>query len=641
MWYIKQKKLFAKDDDMYHSDSDENIRRYRLGHVPQEQHLNPRPSSTLSLNQLNFRRRSNPDIYPGTRRYSTSYSDEDILSNDQLDQIHFDPRYRDYRSASSLNNSNYRSRSNSLHSMASTGNIITPQYQPFRRVSSQSPPLIAPLIPQKRWDTNPSIFIEEYCDNEDNAHKSESLKSENDKNSKETLCTSNESLQPALSIHDIKSFGDLTEIPFIDDDSNDSAPCRVLSNDEIVPKKESTNTCRKTVSFDMLKSGPSQQCLYSSASNGKNFPKNPHKNIDYTYKNTPQLFPIASKCTTNPSFHTSCSLMHQHHFHRCHNNNINNISSHHASRAMSNVRRTKDGYVIRSQSVPKSKFSSSSNDDHCTLIDKLIKIRMEEKHEREQNKQKHQLENGHEKKLDLLNYKIKWDEINGNENDKICSGKVKALTTYFNSLPFMSTECNCINIIHQSTPNLSIMSNSVNNKLSHDEMAIVRKQLKEWSEYGLRKSTKDKLVCTFMKDAVSSPIICLENELYGDCKQYHEILNRLDKIKMKRANHHSSLSDINDLECLNIPRLPDCFVLKKSSHCQQKCENIENARAPFSYNFEKHKCRSPCYNIKRDSSKKCKKKNLKSKLTTSSHQKLPHHQQSHQKYDDDNESLII
>ncbi|XP_070491232.1 uncharacterized protein [Chironomus tepperi] len=149
--------------------------------------------------------------------------------------------------------------------MASTGNIIVPQYQPFRRVSSQSPPLIAPLIPQKRWDTNPSIFIEEYRDDE--AHKSESMKSENEKTSKETLCTSNDSLQPALSVHDIKSFGDLTEIPFIDDDSNEFVPCRVQSSDEIVPKKESMNTCRKTVSFDMLKSGPSQQCLYSSASN--------------------------------------------------------------------------------------------------------------------------------------------------------------------------------------------------------------------------------------------------------------------------------------------------------------------------------------------------------------------------------------
>jgi hypothetical protein len=631
---------------MYHSDSDENIRRYRLGHASQEQHLNPRPSSTLSLNQLNFRRRSNPDIYPGTRRYSTSYSDEDILSNDQLDQIHFDPRYRDYRSASSLNNSNYRSRSNSLHSMASTGNIIMPQYQPFRRVSNQSPPLIAPLIPQKRWDTNPSIFIEEYCDNDD-VHKSESLKSENNKNSKETLCTSNESLQPALSINDMKSFGDLTEIPFIDDDSNDSAPCRVLSNDEIAPKKELMNTCRKTVSFDMLKSGPSQQCLYSSASNGKNFPKNPHTKIDYTYMNSPQLFPIASKCTTNPCFHNSCSSMHQHHLHHCHkNNNINNMYSHHASRAMSNVRRSKDGYVIRSQSVPMSKFSSSSNDDHCTLIDKLIKIRMEEKHqkEREQNKQKkYQLENGHEKKLILQNYKIKWDEIDGNESHKVCSGKVKALTTYFNSLPFMSTECNCINIIHQSTPNLSVMFNSDNNKLSHDEMSIVRKQLKEWSEYGLRKSPKDKLVCTFMKDASSSPITCLENELYGDCKQYHEVLNRLDKIIMKRANHHSSLSNIKDNECLDIPHLPNCFVLKKSSHCQPKFKNIENllvnGRAPFSYNFEKHKCRSPCYNIKRDSAKKCKKKSANSKSRTSSYEKLP--QQNHQKQYDDNESLII
>lgn len=601
---------------------------------------------------MNFRRRSNPDIYPGARRYSTSYSDKDILSNDQLDQIHFDPRYRDYRSASSLNNSNYRSRSNSLQSTASTGNIIIPQYQPFRRISSQSPPLIAPLIPQKRWDTNPSIFIEEYRENDDDAHMAESMRSENEKNSKESLCTSNESLQSALSVHDIKSFGDITEIPFIDEDLNEFAPCRVKSIDEIIPKRESINSCRKTVSFDMLKNGPSQQCLYSSASNGKNFPKLPQKKFENIDKknNTPQLF-HASKCTTNPSFHTSRSLTRQHHhFHHCYNIiNNNNTSFHHGSRAMSNVRCTKDGYVIRSQSVPKSKLSSSSlpNDDHCTLIDKLLKIRMEEEYlkEREKKKKKYQHKNGDRKKLDLLNYKIKWNKIYLNENDKICFGKVKALTSYFNSLPFMSTECNCINITQQSTPNLSVISNNDENKLSHDEMTIVRKQLKEWSEYGLKNSTEDKLVCTFMKDVASSPFLCLENELYGDCKQYHEILNRLDKLDMK-TNYQSNLSDNNNHDKYEniITQLPDCFVETMSTNFHPKCKNIEkmliNFRAPFSYNFEKHKCRSPCYNVKQNSEKTCNNKKS-SKLMISSHQKLPHTHQNYQKHEDDNESLII
>lgn len=658
---------------MYNSDSDENIRRYRLGHKPlsssyQQQHLIPRPSSTLSLNQIHLRRMSNPDIYPGRRRYSTSFSDDDILSNDQLDQIHFDPRYRDYRSASSLNNSNYRSRSNSLHSMASTGNVHIQQYQPYRRVSSQSPPLLVPLIPQKRWDTNPSIFIEEYRDEDEaEAPKSESLKSENSnakRDSKETICTSNDSLQPALSVYDIKSFGDLSEIPFIDDDSNETAPCRVLSETELSQKNSTaitssivkntggSNTCRKTVSFDMLKSGPSQQRLYSTAGNGKNFPQthnklNPQKKFYYTDKShPPQLF-HASDCAISSQCPPCISMHHCHHHHHNRRQRYGDYSSRQRPIISSNVRRTKDGYVIRSQSVPKmsstssstssSSSSSSSNDDHCTLMNKLISLKMEEKHLKCESSRRDEI-----KKDFLKNYKIQWDETNGNEtnNDKICSGKVKALTTYFNSLPFMSTDCNCTNIIHQSTPNLSITTDDNNNscnanRLSHDEMALVRKQLKEWSEFGLKKQSKknDKLVCSFVKEATSSPKICLENEVFGGCKQYREVLNRLDKVKMR---HHSQ--SLNDLDYIENPQLPDCFVLTKASQCKPNCDNIENLpidiRAPFSFNFGKHKCRSPCYSIKRDSLKERKKKATKSKAVLNQ-LKEPSPPQ------DDNESLII
>lgn len=548
---------------------------------------------------MNYRRRSNPDIYPGARRFSTSYSDEDILSNDQLDQIHFDPRYRDYRSASSLNNSNYRSRSNSLHSTASSGHMA-PQYQHFRRVSSPSPPLIpAPLIPQKRWDTNPSIFIEEYRDEEP---KSDAKSDE--KNSRETLCTSNDSLQPALSVNDIKSFGDLSQIPFIDDD--DTAPCRILSsesNNELTKKTDDINakTCRKTVSFDMIKSGPSYQRLYTS--NGNNFPKNfSHSNFYSTDKNS--LF----HASQNPSL-SSC-------------------------RTMSNVRTSRDGYVARprpsQQSVPMSSFSCH-NSDHCTLVNKLMRIKMEEKQKCDQHVKKNS-----------LNYKIKWDDDVGAK-----TGKVKALTTYFNSLPYMSDECNCVNIKHQSTPNLSMTKN--NDKLTCEEMTIVRNQLKEWSEFGLKNPSKDTLVCTFMKRATSSPSLCLENEIYNDCKQFHDVLNRLDKVKMKRMKrqhqHNLSLhSNACDYEYMKNPHLPDCFILKKANHCYPKCDNIDDnficppiqPQPPSrQYSSEKHKCRSACYNIK-DPAKKLLKKKRKQMMN------IKTLSQQHQKHaDEDNESLII
>ncbi|CRK86935.1 CLUMA_CG000755, isoform C [Clunio marinus] len=273
---------------------DESLHQYRLSQQPPPP---LRPQSTLSLSQLlSSRRNSTPEMYPGARRFSMSYSHEDILSNDQLDQIHFDPRYRDYRSASSLNNSHNRTRSNSLNSMGGSGNIF--QNLQYRRMSSQSsPPLLGlgigvggsrngsvgiglglgvttPLVTQKRWDTNPSIFIEEYQEVDQNKSKTESIKteskSEKRNSSKETLYSSNESLQP-LSESDIKSFGDLSKIPFIDDDdSTESAPCRFMDIDVddgtktngVASSSGQRNACRKTVSFDVIASGPSASGFY-------------------------------------------------------------------------------------------------------------------------------------------------------------------------------------------------------------------------------------------------------------------------------------------------------------------------------------------------------------------------------------------
>jgi hypothetical protein len=204
----------------------------------------------------------------------------------------------------------------------------------FRRLSSHSPPLLgAPLAPQKRWDTNPSIFIEEYHDEPVSKSKSCSVGSE--RNSKETLCSSNESLQP-LSECDIKSFGDLSAIPFIDDDSNESAPCRFPDDPDrksCMPSQRG-NTCRKTVSFDVI-AGRSTNTAHLFTSNGKNFPKNPRSIPKPTDKD-----PLLCRA---------------------------------------NVRSSRDGINRNTQqsqytSVPR----SSSCDDHCTLVDKLIRLRLEE-----------------------------------------------------------------------------------------------------------------------------------------------------------------------------------------------------------------------------------------------------------------------
>lgn len=394
----------------------------------------------------------------------------------------------------------------------SGGNLIQQYQNQYRRRSfhSPSPPLVGvPLAPQKRWDTNPSIFIEEYHDDEQSKSKTES-----EKNSRETLCSSSESLQP-LNECNIKSLGDLTQIPFIDDEA-ESAPCNFDGG------KKPVGSSRKTVSFDVI-AGETSGHRHLFTNNGKNFPKPPNSNPFPTDKT--QLF--------------------------------------HAPRLRANVRSTRDG-INRYHDPP------SSCNDHCTLIDKLIRIKLEEG----------------------------VSPRHCTRDSKFGEGKVKALTTYFNSLPYMN-DCRCSNV-HQSTPDLSISHNR--NKLTHEEMESVRRQLKEWSEFGLPKN--------------HSPCrerACLRSEKFCECKQFEDV-----ELAKRRRLHRS----LNGLENLFNPPMGCCFN-HKSHHCHSECRDvglgfIEVQSPPVT--SEKHKCRSACY---RDPAKK------KKKIRSLS---VP---------DDDNESFVI
>lgn len=173
-----------------------------------------------------YRRMSNPDISQG-RRFSVSLSNDDILSNDQLQQIHFDPRYRDCRSTVSLSSSFYnRTRSNSLGSIGrglaaacSTGIPTMPCIPP---------PII--LSKPTRYDTPPSIYVEDY-DSRGSSH-----------NSSREMIKIEESVEPEpespvvahVPVFEVRIEGPSTEsnlsfvadvnlddIPFIDDDDDE------------------------------------------------------------------------------------------------------------------------------------------------------------------------------------------------------------------------------------------------------------------------------------------------------------------------------------------------------------------------------------------------------------------------------------
>lgn len=574
--------MLRKDDDLYHSDSDESlVHRYQI----YNQQPPPRPFSTLSLNTLDCRRRSNPDIYPGLRRYSTSYSQEDILSNDQLDQIHFDPRYRDYRSASSLQYN--RSRSNSLNSVGSGGNMIN-NYQHFRRLSSHSPPLInVPLMPPKRWDTNPSIFIEEYRDDEHSKSSSHTKSQSNTnsrsaKNSRETLCSSNDSLLP-LSESDIKSCGDLSKIPFIDDDSNEfESPDNlvggggrfsmdninkklsgIISNQQNQQQAKAGN-CRKTVSFDVI---AGQQHSSSShmmqpttklfSSNGKNYPQ----------KISPKLNPYPTDSVIPPPCRTNL---------RTTRDGINRTTP----QTTTSTKTTKYDNFNKFPKVPKN--TSSSCDDHCTLFEKLIRLKMEEERN---NTNLHG--NCCRRSLSEFNRHHQHQQQK-DESLKVCEGKVKALTTYFNTLPFLSDDCKCAKI-YQSSPDLSsIPSTSTqtcrNDKLSTEEMKIVRRQLKEWSEFGLKNEKATN--CEFFT-----------TKLYQNQED--------DACWMRRRKMCRSLDDLT------------CCCCERFYTCDIQPPQILNIPPPGA---DKHRCRSACFNINRKSKK------IHTKFTSA---------------DDNNPSLII
>lgn len=208
-----------------------------------------------------FRRRSTPDfrLYSGPgggggsnydmraatggHRYSLSLSNDDILSNDQLQQIRFDPRYRDCRSISNISlssNSGGKSRNNSNNSLNSVHSG-----QMFGGSRSN-----VSTLPPKSWDTNPSIYIEEYVDEP-------VLVSSGGTSSARS---SNEQIVQPLDELCMKSVSSAEDIPFIDGEGP--------SHGIMIDQRRRESNCRKTVSFDVLNNEGSNNNNNNNEGNG-------------------------------------------------------------------------------------------------------------------------------------------------------------------------------------------------------------------------------------------------------------------------------------------------------------------------------------------------------------------------------------
>lgn len=619
-------------------------------------------SFSCFLNFLNSKRvvlMSNPDISPtATRRHSvTSFSQDDILSHDRLYEIRFDPRYRDYRSSISLNTNNYRSRSNSVSSIASARYpiISSSTYIPKRVVT---PP---PIVIQD-WDNTPQIFVEEY---DDKIVRSSPTKSDDEEFQK--LLNKHE----ALSEGDLTTVGDTNNIPFIDDDdsmSNDTADEYFPSDEKhdkqqqhqkqlegnqnnLLNDRRNSNGYRKSISFDVIASNKDSVKL------SKMFVSE-----DGNDRKSPQKMCLTNKSSCSHCFSSDAARSRSFMRNVERENIANNTEPPLSPIPTCDI--YKLSYRNKCRNTRTETVTKTDNVDHSILVDKLKKFKnfnydetnssLNDKTSFIQNTTNTNKNNN--SKQSSPSHKIRWDDkilvskyrrnknkskpkrdVYASEDIYMCQGKVKALTTYFDSMRFLNEDCHCHHKAHyQSAPNLS-------GKLSEDEQKKVLRQLKEWSEFGLEDNDKTKSVskdsdtvkCTLLKRAESQPVLNLHDEDYASCKSYKKLLNRIDKIDKDR--NRSSLLNLNDFvlyeDLLNddlAQILPDCLILHKTLACNPHCTNIENllinvknkqsinqqlqsrcnASKPTKLSsfreFERHRCRSPCFNTKKSSAKNLK-----------------------------------
>lgn len=181
------------------------------------------PVDRYSRPYSRFAERQPSPTYFQMRRRSSSPLQDDAFR--QVQELHIDPRYRDTRPIA-------RSSSNLALTMADTNCT--------------------------RWDTTPSIYIEQY--NDQNPVEVNSMESLNN-------TTSYSDAHQPLNEDSMASCADSDDIPFIDDGSPSDQDNIYIPPNIIVPKnssktgimvdksstsRRSSSGCRKTVSFDLL-----------------------------------------------------------------------------------------------------------------------------------------------------------------------------------------------------------------------------------------------------------------------------------------------------------------------------------------------------------------------------------------------------
>ncbi|KAL1398809.1 hypothetical protein pipiens_002337 [Culex pipiens pipiens] len=494
------------------------------------QPLTPVMTHTTSTPYLSYhdayRRMSNPDISQG-RRFSVSLSNDDILSNDQLQQIHFDPRYRDCRSTVSLNSSFYnRTRSNSLGSIGrglaaacSTGIPTMPCI----------PPPIA-LSKPTRYDTPPSIYVEDY-DSRGSSH-----------NSSREMIKIEESVEPEpespvvahVPVFEVRIEGPSTEsnlsfvadvnlddIPFIDDDDDEERETRFYTT--------------RSSEEDLRPSAPP-----------------PPMPPPYVAAPPPPPPPAPTPVSNSTTLGNIASIM------------INPGSRRGSN---SSCRKTVSFDIITDSGNARSGSQQDINGGTTTYED--------DNYSKEFSHTSKPLES------ESYSCQVRWSvEEQPAEPVRIGHGKVKALTAFYDSL---KNGNNNIELgrpmsgrskrLSSSTPNLgSCVGNergAVKEKLTTVEEEEILSQLKQWSEFGSMSDELDKK-CNLHKSASCE-----------DSVHKVGIVARDDKLDGRRKPISRSTVNLNHYQVVDYNwnhQQPDGFILKKVKLCSKNCTNIESNR---------------------------------------------------------------
>lgn len=175
-------------------------------------------------------------------------------------------------------------------------------------------------------------------------------------------------------------------------------------------------------------------------------------------------------------------------------------------------------------------------------------------------------------------------------SEQVPSGKVKALTKFYDSL--RDTNNNCTQSVSDNRPRLSSSTPSLNDhldKLSPREEQEIVNQLKQWSEFGSMSDGVDAAggMCNLHKSkSCEDSLHTLSGEDYGRCQYLDEVYEKLDGQQRPIARSETNLNRYHVMDYGWSGQFPpDGFILRKVKLCRKNCTNVENNRIKLSLTY--------------------------------------------------------